>query len=43
MQASASKSPAARDHFLIDVLANGLVLKDEIDEAADANGISERI
>jgi AAA domain len=39
------KSPAARDEakkFLTDILANGPVLKTEIEEAADANGISER-
>jgi putative DNA primase/helicase len=45
MQASASKSPAARDEakkFLADILANGPVIKAEIQDAADANGISER-
>jgi putative DNA primase/helicase len=45
MQANASKSPAARDEakkFLADTLANGPVLKAEIEDAADANGISER-
>ena len=40
-----AKSPAARDEakkFLTDTLANGPVLKAEIEDAADANGISER-
>jgi hypothetical protein len=43
--ASENKSPAAREEakkFLSDVLANGPVAKKEIDEAAEANGISER-
>jgi putative DNA primase/helicase len=46
MQAAASnKSPSARDaakKFLYDMLADGPILKSEIDEAAEANGISER-
>jgi AAA domain len=46
MQAAAeSKSPAARDEaqkFLTDILANGPILKTEIEEAAEANGIAER-
>jgi hypothetical protein len=42
---AATKSPAARDEakkFLTDILANGPVLKTEIEEAAKANGIAER-
>jgi len=42
---AAIKSPAARDEakkFLTDILANGPVLKTEIEEAAKANGIAER-
>jgi hypothetical protein len=46
MQAAASnKSPSARDaakKFLYDMLANGPVLRTEVEEAAEANGISER-
>jgi putative DNA primase/helicase len=46
MQAAAeTKSPAAKDEamkFLRDMLAEGPVLKTEIEEAAKANGISER-
>jgi hypothetical protein len=45
MQASSTKSPRAREkakQFLTDILANGPVLKTEIEEAADANGISGR-
>jgi 5S rRNA maturation endonuclease (ribonuclease M5) len=45
MQANTSKSPAARDEakkFLADILANGPMVKAEIEEAAGANGISER-
>jgi putative DNA primase/helicase len=41
----ASKSPAARDEakkFLAGILANGPVVKAEIEEAAKANGVSER-
>jgi hypothetical protein len=44
MQAD-NKSPAARDEakkFLNEILANGPILKTEIEEAADANGIAER-
>jgi putative DNA primase/helicase len=40
-----SKSPAARDEakkFLSDILAKGPVLKTEIEEAAEANGIAEK-
>jgi putative DNA primase/helicase len=43
--ATQSKSPAARDDakkFLLDILAKGPVPKNEIDEAAEANSISER-
>lgn len=43
--ASDTRSPAVRDEakkFLREILARGPVLKDEIDEAAEANGISER-
>jgi putative DNA primase/helicase len=42
---AATKSPAARDEakkFLTDILANGPVLKTEIEEAARANGVAER-
>jgi hypothetical protein len=46
MQAAAeTKSPAAKDEamkFLSDMLAKGPVLKTEIEEAAEANGISDR-
>jgi putative DNA primase/helicase len=46
MQAAVeSKSPAARDEakkFLSDILAKGPVLKTEIEEAAEANGIAEK-
>jgi hypothetical protein len=46
MQAAADhKSPAARDEakkFLADMLAKGPVPKTEVEEAAEANGISER-
>ena len=46
MQAAAeTKSPAAKDKaikFLRDILAKGPVLKTEIKEAAEANGISNR-
>jgi putative DNA primase/helicase len=43
--ATEAKSPAARDaakQFLRDLLADGPVKRTEIEEAADANGISER-
>jgi putative DNA primase/helicase len=43
--ATQSKSPTARDdakQFLLDILAKGPVSKNEIDEAAEANGISVR-
>jgi hypothetical protein len=42
---AATKSLAARDEakkFLTDILANGPVLKTEIEDAAKANGIAER-
>jgi hypothetical protein len=42
---AATKSPPARDEakkFLADFLANGPVLKTEIEEPAKANGIAER-
>jgi putative DNA primase/helicase len=46
MQAAAdSKSPAAMDEamkFLNEILAKGPVLKSEIEEAAEANGIADR-
>ena len=46
MQAAASsKSPTTRDSakkFLMNILSGGPVLKTEIEEAADANGIAER-
>ena len=40
-----NKSPAARDEakkFLNEILADGPVMKAEIEEAAEANGIAER-
>jgi hypothetical protein len=43
--ATEAKSPTARDEaktFLSDILANGPVTKNDIEEAADANGIAER-
>jgi hypothetical protein len=43
--ATSSKSPAARDDakkVLAEILAAGRVLKTEIEEAAEANGIAER-
>jgi putative DNA primase/helicase len=43
--ASDTRSPAVKDEakkFLREILAQGPVLKDEIEEAAEANGISER-
>ena len=43
--ASTSKAPGARDSakkFLEDILADGPVLKTEIEDAAEANGVSER-
>jgi hypothetical protein len=43
--ATEAKSPTARDEaktFLADLLANGPVTKNEIEECADANGIAER-
>jgi hypothetical protein len=45
MQASANKSPSARDeakNFLTDILANGPVLQTEIEDAAKGNGIAKR-
>jgi putative DNA primase/helicase len=45
MAATKDKAPSARDQakeFLLSVLAGGPMLKTEIEEAADANGISER-
>jgi putative DNA primase/helicase len=46
MQAAAdSRSPGAKDRakkFLLKMLADGSALRDEIDEAAEANGISRR-
>ena len=46
MQAAAnSKSPGARDDakkFLTDLLAAGPIPKDDVLEAAEANGIAER-
>jgi hypothetical protein len=46
MQAAAeSKAPAARDtakNFLKEMLADGPVASDEIEEAAEANGIAKR-
>lgn len=45
MQAANTKSPGARDEakkFLSDLLASGPVPKSDIEEAADANGISDR-
>jgi putative DNA primase/helicase len=41
----ATKSPAARDEakkFLADILANGPMVKAEIEDSANANGISDR-
>ncbi|MGC2079088.1 MAG: AAA family ATPase [Xanthobacteraceae bacterium] len=43
--ATEARSPTARDEaktFLADILANGSVTKNEIEEAAKANGIAER-
>src|SRR5262249_1264760 len=43
--ATEAKSPTARDEaktFLSDILAHGSVIKNQIEEAADANGIAER-
>ena len=43
--ATEAKSPTARDEaktFLSDILAHGPVIKNQIEEAADANGIAER-
>jgi putative DNA primase/helicase len=45
MEAATTKSAGARDEakiFLTDILANGPVLKTEIEEAAEANGIAGR-
>jgi putative DNA primase/helicase len=45
MAASANKAPAARDEakkFLEDLLRSGPVLKTEIEDAAEGNGISMR-
>jgi hypothetical protein len=42
---AATKSPGAKDQakrFLTEQLANGPMLKTEIEEAADAHGISNR-